>query len=390
MLGRRTKFVATIIAPTLALAAIIQLWGYVSSGSEKPRHERYADLPTLPSAQARTSRAIGPGRTVLELSEVFTANVAVNGSWLLIASLHSDQAVVAIDIPSGKVYDLSLQLRGKLGTSYTFLSSGARRGSFVLSSIKDVPLLEIVLGDPAAAPDDVVVRRIHRGPDWEFSVEMRDGQWLSTSAWHQGYVSTGRVVDGRLVQTKDVGQSIFTDVASPNVLLMLNRSRVAVAPNRERLAQAYLMSCRIQIVTADGTLERQVAGPIDLKLEYDIYLDKADSQEKMAPNARMKFCYTGVAASDAGVFALFAGNAFKEFQNKMSYGKQLHLFSWDGRPQGVWELHDHVQSIAVSAAGDRLWAISPERKALVEYSIGPQNVTASAQPAHSHTVASQP
>lgn len=390
MLGRRTRFVATIIAPTLALAAVIQLWGYFSAGSAKSRLERYEDLPILPSSQAKTNRVIDPGRAILELSNVFAANVAVNGSWLLMASLLNDKPIVALDIPSGKVYDLSQKLRGKIGSSYTFLASGGRSGTFLLSSVKDVPILELSLGDLATTLGDVVVRRIPRGPDWEYSVEMRDGQWLSTTAWHHGYVSTGKVVDGRLVQTADVGQSIFSDVVAPNVRLMLNRSRVAVAPNRERLAQAYLMSCRIQIVSADGTLERQVAGPIDLKLEYDVYMDKADSQEKMAPKSSMKFCYTGIAASGAGIIALFAGNSFKEFQNNMSYGKQLHLTSWDGRPQGVWELDDYVQSIAVSADGDRLWAISPGRKALVEYWIGPQTATAAAEPAPSHTVASQP
>jgi hypothetical protein len=162
---------------------------------------------------------------------------------------------------------------------------------------------------------------------------------------------------------------LFPDVRSPLVSMMLNRSAVAVSPERNRLVQAFLMSCRIHIVDSRGVLERQVAGPIDLKLEYGVYLDESDGQEKMSMHPAMKYCYTHVAASRDHVLALFAGNAVADHNRQMSWGYQLHVIRWDGSLVGAWNFEHPVQSIATDASGERLWAINAQTRQLEEYRI---------------------
>jgi hypothetical protein len=149
--------------------------------------------------------------------------------------------------------------------------------------------------------------------------------------------------------------------------LMLNRSRVAVAPDRRRIAQAFMTTCRIHVVTPDKGIERQIAGPVDVNVQYEVYLDRADGQEKMAPHPQTKLCYTQVTATRRGIIALFAGNAFSEFKERMSFGEQLHEMSWDGRPLAIWQLDAIVQNIAASPDGQRLWAITSDQNRLVEY-----------------------
>ena len=369
---RRLRTVAAIVGPTLVLMLITYLPSITSARPSKPVIQT-EPLTGGPATEPTPSAQLSAPRTIMtsfaDVSE--PTHVVANGHWLLLTSQFT-RRLVAVDTANDRTFDLTKTMNKRIGsTPYSFVAGGLARDTFLLGSNKDVALLEISLRNVHQSVEDLPIRAIRRGADWEYSIELNGGHWLSTSGFHSRWLASGKLVDGALIHGPSLRESLFPDVTSPMVAMMLHRSSVAVAPNKTRIAQAFRFSCRIQVISSDGVVERQIAAPVDVKLEYKLYLDDEDNQEKMSPHARMKYCYTDVTASNDSIFALFAGKPFKEHKENMSVGDQLHQFTWDGRQRALWKVESPAQNVAVSPDGTRLWVLSAGKADLdlIEYRI---------------------
>ena len=357
------RFVAIVLAPV----AVLVLWSAFGPLVGRKVRSTVASLRSTPPSFAPVSE--WPDTPLIRSSRVLTPDVgitgtvdiAVSGDWLL--SLQFRNRLVGVNLATESVYDLTSSLAGH--DPYNVIWRG-RKGEFLLGGANAEGLARLVL-DFENGQLKVETSELRRPRNLLYSLPLRSGYWLSNAVFPEsGLLSVDELVEGRLVSRSMVGRSLFPDVSASIVLVNLNANVIAAAPDGERIAQAFRRTSRIHVYTASGSLERRIAGPIEVVARYDEYpaFDTDETKMRMRPDT--KFCYIDVTATSTSIVALFSGRAFGEFPR--SSAEQLHIFKWDGRLIGAYKLDAPVQEIAAGPDERFVWAFRPEAPAaFVEY-----------------------
>lgn len=360
------RFVAIVAAPV----AILVLWSAFGPLVERKVRSTVASLRSTPPSFAPVSE--WPDMPLIQSTRVLTPDVgitgtvdiAVSGNWLL--ALQFGNRLVGVNLATETVYDLTPSLAGH--DPYNGIWRG-RKGEFLLGGANTEGLTRLFL-DFENGQLEVETSALRRPRNFLYSLPLRNGYWLSNAVFPEsGLLSVEELVDGHLVSRSMVGRSLFPDVSARIVLVNLNANVIAAAPGGDRIAQVFRRTSRIHVYSASGTLERRIAGPIEVVARYDEFPALDTGETKMRTRPDTKFCYIDVAATSTSIVALFSGRSLGEFPR--SGGEQLHVFQWDGRLIGAYKLDAPVQEIAAGPDERFVWAFRPEASeapaAFVEY-----------------------
>jgi len=217
-------------------------------------------------------------------------------------------------------------------------------------------------------------RTVRLPPDVDLRWRIQSGQ--------DGWLGVGYLVDalvyslreegpGTLSVVRKLGQTLYPDIRAPLVAGEISESAVALSPDGERFAQAFMYNSRVHTYRSDGTLERRIAGPVDVRLEISRLYDHRDNQEKTSRTNETKLAYLDVAADNTRIAALFAGRRYASFEGKGALsGNEVHVFSWTGECLDVVRLSEDVMAIAIEPTDGSLWGSAPDGRVLRFQALG--------------------
>lgn len=159
----------------------------------------------------------------------------------------------------------------------------------------------------------------------------------------------------QMSSTSSLGKPLFPGLTAA-FARSLDMTTMAVDTRGGRMAVAYQYSDKVDIYDLKRlALERSVAGPVESKLDFAV----AGSSEKpiFTLSEETQFAYVDVAVTDDVVLALYAGRARRKHGSSFGLGQQIHAFTWDGRPAGVWQLAHGLQQIEVDPATRTLYGL---------------------------------
>lgn len=136
--------------------------------------------------------------------------------------------------------------------------------------------------------------------------------------------------------------------------------------DKDKLALCYYMTDLIEIYNLDGTLQKRIHGPEQFFTHFKEFRDGPVVGSSPTEGGRDAFmCPKNVGDE---FFVLYNGGFIDE-PNHSSSSNQLFSFSWDGRPQTIYNLDDPIYHFSVDSENKKIYGISitPEYH-VVEYS----------------------
>lgn len=201
--------------------------------------------------------------------------------------------------------------------------------------------------------------------------------WLNDST----IVATGIFPDGRIAVTDRRGRILrYIGKRPPSppgrdvpitVLQHAFTGPLTVSPDRQRVAMGTESADRLEIYRPDGTLVREVRGAFGFDPVYEVHRKPAGST--MATGDDLRFGYTGLASTDRYIYAMYSGQLRAEGKGYSYFGTEVHVYAWNGDRVATFKLDERARAIAVTADGERLYAVqwTPEPR-VVQYQIGAQ------------------
>ncbi|MFQ5689481.1 MAG: BF3164 family lipoprotein [Gemmatimonadota bacterium] len=173
-----------------------------------------------------------------------------------------------------------------------------------------------------------------------------------------GFQSGGRLAyfdpEGRLLRA--VGAIPGLDEDGPaNVRQHAYRGELKLKPDGTRLAVGLRHAGEIEIYTPDGRLLARRSGPSEFPPVYAVH--STDHGPTMTTGPRLRFGYVDLGVTDRFIVGLFSGYARGQRPGEAYFGHQIHLFDWDGRYLGAWELDTSLISMTVDARTGRMYGV---------------------------------
>jgi hypothetical protein len=200
-------------------------------------------------------------------------------------------------------------------------------------------------------------------------------EWLNDST----VAATGIFPDGRIAVTDRRGRILrFIGKRPPSppgqdvpitVLQHAYTGPLTVAPDRQRIAMGTENADRLEIYRADGSLVREVRGAFGFEPVYEVHRQPAGNT--MATGGDLRFGYTGMASTDAHIYAMYSGQLRAEGGGYSYFGTEVHVYRWNGDRVATLKLDERARAIAVTPDGEWLYAVqwTPEPR-VVQYSVG--------------------
>ena len=170
---------------------------------------------------------------------------------------------------------------------------------------------------------------------------------------------------GRLLLTRRTGEVIRTigqtprhpDAASipTTVLQHAYESYVTVRPDRARFATATRQADRLEIYRADGTQLAQVAGSTGFLPVFEV--NQRAEGVSMALGGEVRAGYMDLESNDDRIYALFSGVRLGDDPQQAFFGREVHVFDWDGNLLARLKLDAPALTIAVAPDEKQLFAI---------------------------------
>lgn len=176
-------------------------------------------------------------------------------------------------------------------------------------------------------------------------------------------------LDGTLIELIGPTPDNPHDLPVP-VLEHVYQSTLAARPDGSRIALATRFMNHIELYDANGSLQRVVNGPISVAPVFEVAM--AGGAPTMASDEDLRFGYTGIAAGQRYIFALFSGRRRGDYApSEATYADELHVFDWDGNLVRIITLDRALSHIAISPDEHALYGIAYEpEEALVAYDLG--------------------
>jgi hypothetical protein len=262
--------------------------------------------------------------------------------------------------------DLTPLVRAHYTDRFNEVSVDAQRRLLYVGAINTPSIGVFHIASAGASLTYVRTVRLPTGVALRWRIQHGSDGWLGI-----GYLTDALVyslkenASGDLTVVRKLGDTLYPEIQAPLVAGEISASRVVMAPNGKRLAQAFLYSSRIHIYSPDGTLQRMVAGPVDVRLNIKRLYDHRDNQEKPSPTAETRFAYLDVAADNDRIIALFSGRRQGSYEAAAAAsGDELHVFSWAGELTVVVRLTQDAMAIAIAPDSGLLWVRSADGRLL--------------------------
>lgn len=161
---------------------------------------------------------------------------------------------------------------------------------------------------------------------------------------------------------KESGEPLFP-IADRGLSVFFNLLSFTVDPGQQRLAVAFQLSDRIHVYGRDGALLRAIAGPVAVRLDFDILRRPPTvGGYTLGLNDETRFTYLDVDSDRDFIIALFGGRNGSEPGMPRGpgfgfSGDELHVVRWDGRPVGMWRLPEAAIRMRLDEIGRRLYVV---------------------------------
>lgn len=262
-------------------------------------------------------------------------------------------AVAAVDPDSGTV-ESTIDLGGFIGTAGRVLSSTvvSSRSELWIRSTDRLALLE--LEEDSA--------------EWRTRLVTLEGKAIEPAWLGDTIVATGGPTLLRFYRVDGTDPAVATlvrrageplmPITESSLQVFLNLVSFAVHPNGQQLVLAFRLSDRLHIYDRDGVLLRAVAGPVEVKLDFDMVpREPRIGGYTFGINGETTMTYLDVDAKQDMIVALFAGQNRNGGATDIFAGDELHVFRWDGTLVGVWRMPEPVVSFQLDEAGRRIYAV---------------------------------
>lgn len=380
----RGEFAASVVAASVAIVVVLGLWHLGShalhKGSPSPASSReryYIHRDTI------AADAYLHGHRVVALDSSATghriASIGVLNGVVLVAS---PGALHMVDPRTARVTSAFSDDRREAATMLSPFSMyvDPNAGTVWVYTFHTGEITRFRPAGSPAALDRITIEPGRFDPQWTGeTIVAGGGASDSILRWYH-------LPDHTLTAERNVDTTLFTRRATlagvsgpplfsglpPDVAIHLNQSHLALSPKRRLLVAAFRHVDRLHIYSGDGRVERTLASPIPTQLNFSV--DESESSDpRFLRLPSTALVYVSVTANDHLIFALYSGHTFGTgFQTR---GRQLHVFTWDGRLVGVWGLQPSVEKIAVEPSGEWLYGLDTTDLSVYQFaltSIAPQ------------------
>ena len=209
-----------------------------------------------------------------------------------------------------------------------------------------------------------------RGPAFVLSLVRRaDGGFLAA-----GFFGEGRLghftADGEYEGASGVLPTSDIE-APPEVVQHAYRGNLKADPAGNRLVLANRHAGFLEVFTSDGESVRRIDGPFPFEPVFKVKM--GEKGPSLATGESLRFGYVDVAATTDRIYALFSGRTRAGHPDDAVYGREVHVFDWDGTLQSVLQLDADAMAIVVDPQRGRLLTVrhlpSP---AVLSYELGPE------------------
>ena len=309
---------------TARLAPLLVSVLLAGCGPDLPELEYAIEVVELTSSVFHTGDHLG-GPTALEVAD---------GRLFMIDS-YADHSLHVVDLETGS-----------LSASVGAIGDGPAefRSPFAIALdadgrpwVSDIALQRITRIDPAGLEDATAwaaeVLALQNVPYvWDFV-------WTADNTLFAGG-SFGRdrfgilTPDGSLSGVRGTFPPLEREVPA-HVLQAVYMPEIASRPDMRAIVSATRWDDRVEIWDADGRLLREVRAPISVTPVVDLI----ERQGLVAPSFdRSRAAYLSVATTDDHIFALFSARTATEWEDRQLFGRDVHVFDWDGRLVSVLRL----------------------------------------------------
>jgi len=162
-------------------------------------------------------------------------------------------------------------------------------------------------------------------------------------------------VDGATARLDRIAaKSPFADVG-PEAGIHVNRTTLALSPERNRIALGFHLSSRIHFYDSSGRLLKSLGGPRPVTPRYRVLWDPRNKVKRVVPAPETRFGYLDMAASDDFVFALFSGRSQRQYEDRAAMANEVHVFSWDGDLVAILTLTQEINRLTVDRSDGTLF-----------------------------------
>ena len=159
--------------------------------------------------------------------------------------------------------------------------------------------------------------------------------------------------------------------APPEVVQHAYRGNLKADPAGSRLVLANRHAGFLEVFSSDGESIRRIDGPFSFDPVFEVKLGQRGPS--LATGESLRFGYVDVAATSDRIYALFSGRTRAGHPDDAVYGREVHVFDWDGTLQSVLQLDADAMAIAVDPQRGRLLTVrhlpSP---AVLSYELRPE------------------
>ena len=156
---------------------------------------------------------------------------------------------------------------------------------------------------------------------------------------------------------REAGEPLFPIVDS-GLQVFFSLVSFTVHPDQQQFAVAFQLTDRLHIYSHDGALTRAIAGPVEVKLDFDIVpRPPAVGGHTFGINGETRMAYLDVDSDGKVIASLFAGRSRNAGAADIFSADELHVFRWDGTLVGVWRLPEAVISFRLDEVRRRIYAV---------------------------------
>ena len=198
-----------------------------------------------------------------------------------------------------------------------------------------------------------------------------------------GFLAAGFFGEGRLGHFTSDGEYEGASGAIPNsdveappqVLQHAYRGNLKADPAGERLVLANRHAGLLEVFSSEGELIRRIEGPF--AFEPVVAVQMGENGPSFASGEDLRFGYVDVAVTNGRIYALFSGRTRAGHPGEANYGREVHVFGWDGAPLSVIHLDADAMAIAVDSRRGRLLAVRHlPTPAVLAYELAPTQLLA--------------
>ena len=196
-----------------------------------------------------------------------------------------------------------------------------------------------------------------------------------------GFFGEGRLghftVDGEYEGASGTLPTSDTE-APPEVLQHAYRGNLKADPAKTRLVFANRYAGFLEVFTFEGEPVRRIDGPFEFDPAFSVKM--GDRGPSLATGEDLRFGYVDVATGEDLIYALFSGRTRAGHPDDAVYGRDVHVFDWDGKLHSILHLDADAMAIAVDPRRDRLLVVRHlPTPAVLSYDLPPGRPLAEAE-----------